>query len=331
VSDEGLANGAILMLSLGEEEASEVFRHLGPKEVQKLGEAMARMKGVSRERVSGVLSKFREEAEGQTSIGNNSDEYIRSVLNKALGADKATHILDRILQGADVSGIEGLKWMDAPAVAELIKNEHPQIIASILVHLERDHAAAILKHLPERTRNDAMLRVATLEGIQPTALKELNEAIARAISGTDKLKRAPMGGVRTAAEIMNFFGKSEEASTVESLKEHDEALAQSVMDEMFVFDNILELDDKSIQLVLREVQGDQLVLALKGAAEPLREKIFTNMSQRAAEMLRDDLDSRGPVRLSEVEGQQKEILKIVRRLAEEGAIAMGGGGDDQFV
>ncbi len=331
MSEAGLDDGAILLLTLGEEEASEVFKHLAPKEVQKLGEAMAKLKGVSRERVTGVLNKFHTEAADQTSLGNNSDEYIRSVLTRALGNEKANYILDRILQGGDVSGIEGLKWIDAPTVAELVKNEHPQIIASILVHLERDHAAAILALLPERLGKDVVLRVATLDGIQPAALAELNEALAKVLSGADKLKRTAMGGVRAAAEMLNFMGATHETVIIEGVREYDEELAQKIQDEMFVFENLLDLDDKAIQLVLREVQSESLVVALKGADEAMREKIFKNMSQRAGEMLKDDLESKGPVRVSEVESEQKEILKIVRRLAEEGQIALGGGGEDQFI
>jgi flagellar motor switch protein FliG len=292
---------------------------------------MAKLKGVSRDRVNGVLEKFHAEAVEQTSIGNNSDEYIRSVLTKALGGEKATYILDRILQGGDVSGIESLKWIEAPAVAELVKHEHPQIVASILVHLERDHAAAILALLPERMRKEVVLRVATLDGIQPAALAELNESLARVLTGSDKLKRSALGGVRAAAEMLNFMGAANETAIIEGVREFDEELAQSIQDEMFVFENILELDDKAIQLVLREVQSESLVVALKGANEAMREKVFKNMSQRAGEMLRDDLESKGPVRVSEVESEQKEILKIVRRLSEEGQIALGGGGDDQFV
>lgn len=328
---EGLDEGAILMLSLGEEEASEVFKHLSPKEVQKLGEAMSRQRGVSREKQDSVLQKFREAVDGQSSIGADSDAYLRSTLTKALGADKANFILDRILQGADTAGIEGLKWMEAGAVAELVKNEHPQIIAAVLVHLDRDHAAEILGYFPERLRGDTLLRIARLEGIQPNALKELNDSIAASLTGTDRMKRSALGGVRAAAEIMNFIPGTQETAIMEAVKAHDEALAQSIEDEMFVFDNVKDLDDKAIQLVLREIQGDALVTALKGCDEALREKIFSNMSQRAAEMLRDDLESKGPVRLSEVEAQQKEILKVVRRLAEEGQIALGAGGDDAFV
>lgn len=331
MSDEGLERGAILLMALGETHAAEVLKHLGPRDVQKLGSAMAQLKGISREKIEGVLDSFRTEAEQRTNIGLGADEYVRSVLTKALGDQKAGAIVDRILQGGDTSGIEGLKWMDSPSVAELVKNEHPQIIATILVHLDRDQAAEVLQNFPERLRNDVVLRIATLDGIQPNALRELNDVLTKLISGSDNIKKSPMGGVRAAAEILNFLGASIETSVVESVKQHDAELAQKILDQMFVFDNLLDLDDKAIQLVLREVQSEALIVALKGANESLREKVFKNMSQRAGEMLKEDLEAKGPVRVSEVEAQQKEILKIVRRLADEGQVALGGKGEEAYV
>ena len=322
---------AILLMSLGEEEASEVMKFLTPKEVQKLGQTMAKLKSVTREKIDSVLAVFETESLEQTSIGMDSDAYLRSVLNKALGPEKAGFILDRILQGGDTSGIEGLKWMDAASVAELIKNEHPQIIASVLVHLERDQASEILTCLPERTRNDALLRIATLDGIQPNALRELNEVLAKVLSGTDKLKKAALGGAGPAAEILNFMGTAQESSLIESVREYDPDLAQAILDKMFVFDNIIDIDDRGIQTVLREVQSESLIVAIKGASEELREKIFKNMSQRAAETLREELEAKGPVRLSEVENEQKEILKIVRRLTDEGQISIAGKGEEVYV
>jgi flagellar motor switch protein FliG len=330
MSDAGVDDGAILLLSLGEEDASEVFKHLAPKEVQKLGAAMAKLRGVSRERVNGVLEKFHAEAAEKTSLGLNSDDYIRNVLTRALGNDKANFVLDRILQRGDDSGIEALKWVDAPTAAELLRNEHPQIIASVLVHLERDQAASILGELAEHLRKDVILRVATIDGIHPAALVELNQALAEALNGADKLKRSTTGGVRAAAEMLNFMGASHETAILDGVREFDDELATKIQDEMFIFENLLDLDDKAIQLLLREVQSESLVLALKGANEAMRDKVFKNMSQRAAEMLRDDLESKGPVRVSEVEAEQKEIVKIMRRLAEEGQIALGGG-DGQFI
>lgn len=330
-ADEGVEKSAILLLSLGEECAAEVLKQLGPKEVQKLGHAMALLKTVPRTRVEEVLAEFQATAHEAGAVHVDTDAYLRSVLTKALGDDKASNLISRILQGGDTNGIEGLKWMDAPTVSDLIKNEHPQIIATILVHLERDHASEILSYFTERLRNDVVLRVATLEGIQPAALKELNEVMLRLLSGSANIKKAAMGGVRTVAEILNFMGTANESTVVDSIREYDPDLAQKILDEMFVFENLNDIDDRSIQLLLREIQSDSLILALKGASEPLREKIFKNMSQRAAEMLREDLESRGPVRLSEVEAEQKEILKIVRRLADEGQIVLGGAGGEEML
>ena len=330
MSEEGIMKSAILLMSLGEEEAVEVFKFLGPKEVQKLGAAMASLSNVKREKVDEVLREFRDKAGEKSSLGAASDEYIRSVLTKALGNDKAAHLIDRILHGGDTSGIEGLKWMDAASVAELIKNEHPQIIAAILVHLDRDQASEVLGHFVERLRNDVILRIVTLEGMQPAALRELNDVLTKLLTGGDKLtKKGAMGGVRAAAEILNFFGSAEESAVISGIRDYDPDLAQKVQDEMFVFENLMDLDDRSIQLLLREVQSESLILALKGTAAELREKIFKNMSQRAAEMLRDDLEAKGPVRLSEVEAEQKEILKIVRKLADEGQIVLGGKGGEE--
>ena len=331
MSEEGVLKSAILLMSIGEEEAAEVLKYLGPKEVQKIGMAMAKLDNVTREQIQVSLREFRADAEDHTTLGMGNDGYIRSVLTKALGNDKAAGLIDRILQGGDTSGIESLKWMDSASVAELIKNEHPQIIATILVHLDPDQSGDVLGNFTERLRNDVMLRIATLDGIQPNALRELNDVLTKLLSGTDHLKKATQGGVRTAAEILNFMGTAVENSIISSIKEFDEDLAQKIQDEMFVFEDIVDIDDRGIQLLLREIQSESLIIALKGTTPELREKIFKNMSQRAAEMLRDDLEAKGPVRLSEVENEQKEILKIARRLAEEGQIMLGGKGEESFV
>jgi flagellar motor switch protein FliG len=331
MSDGGIQKGAILLLALGEDEAAEVMKFLGPREVQKLGAAMSAMKAVQSEELEAVLEDFRTETEQNTSIGLDSDEYIRSVMTKALGDDKASSLLNRILGARDASGIESLKWMDAQSVADLIRNEHPQIIATILVHLERYHACEVIGHFTERLRNDVVLRIATLDGVQPAALRELNEVLTKLLTGNESLKKKPMGGVRAAAEILNFLSGENEASVMTNLKNYDGDMAQKIMDEMFVFDNIMDIDDRGIQVMLREVQSESLIVALKGASQDLREKIFKNMSQRAAEMMREDLESKGPVRLSEVEAQQKEILQVVRRLADEGQIMLGAKGDDAYV
>ena len=330
--DGGIMKSAVLMLARGEEEAAEVMKHLSPREVQKLGAAMSTLTSIPHEDVELVLSDFIEVAEQSSTYGLDSNEYIRSVLTKALGEDKANNLLSHILQERDSSGIESLKWMDAESVAEFIKNEHPQIIATILVHLEPDQSAEVVGFFTERLRNDVILRITTLDGIKPAALKELNDVLAKLLSGSESIQKTSLGGVSAAAEIMNYMSGDNESSVMEALKSYDEDTAQKVMDEMFVFDNIMDIDDRGIQTILRDVQGDMLVLALKGATPDLREKIFKNMSSRAAEMMREDLESRGPVKLSEVEAQQKQILQIVRRLADEGQIMIGGkGGDDAYV
>ncbi|GAB7129533.1 flagellar motor switch protein FliG [Silvimonas sp. JCM 19000] len=330
ISEEGVRRASILLMTLGEDAAVEVFKYLGPKEVQKLGFTMAGMENVKREEVDTVLGDFIASTQNRANLGA-ADEYIRSVLTKALGSDKAANLLDRILQGNDNNGIESLKWMDSAAVAELIRNEHPQIVATILVHLEPDQSAEIMSHFVERTRNDVLLRIATLEGVQPAALRELNDVLTQLLSGSDKIKKSAIGGVQMAADILNFMGGVVEASAVSSIREYDPELAQRIQDKMFTFDNVMEVDDRGIQLLLREVQSDSLVIALKGTSQALREKIFKNMSQRAAEMLRDDLEAKGPVKLSEVEAEQKEILKIVRRLADEGQIVLSGKGEEGLV
>jgi flagellar motor switch protein FliG len=332
LDEQGLENAAILLMSLGEEEAAQVFKHLEPKEVQRLGETIAKMKSIPREKVDNVLEKFSTMAAEQSILVPDTDEYVRAVLRKALGDDKADMLIDRILQGSDVSGIESLKWMDAGGVAELLRNEHPQIAAAILVHLDHDQAGQVLKQFTERMRNEVMIRIATLDGIQPAALKDLNEVLSRLLAGGGTpQRRSSRGGVKTAAEIMNMLGTSVETAVLDYIREADADLAQKVMDNMFTFDDLNQLDDKGFQALLKEVQSDSLVVALKGATPELREKVFKNMSSRAAETLREDLESRGPVRLSEVEAEQKELLKTVRRLADEGQLQLGGGGGDDYV
>jgi flagellar motor switch protein FliG len=332
MSDAGVMRSAILMLALGEDEAAEVMKFLGPKEVQKLGAAMATMKSVGNDQVDTVVTEFLTVAEQSSSFGLDSDEYIRSVLTKALGEDKASGLLNRILQTRDAGGIESLKWMDAHTVSEFIKNEHPQIIATILVHLEADQASAVIGHFTDRLRQDVMLRIATLDGVKPIALRELNDVMTKLLTGNENIKKQTMGGIKVAADIMNFMSGDNEAAVMEGLKSYDEEMAQKIMDQMFVFDNIMDLDDKGIQVMLKEVQSETLIVALKGTTEEMREKIFKNMSSRAAEMMREDLESKGPVKLSEVEAQQKVILQIVRRLADEGQIMLAGkGDDDQYV
>lgn len=331
MDDRGLNDAAILLVSLGEEEAAEVFKHLTPKEVQKLGETIARMRGVTREKVDFVIDRFTSDAASQSLLVDDASDYVRSVLKRALGDDKAALLIDRIMQGGDISGIESLKWMDPLSVAELLRGEHPQIVAAILVHLEYEQAAAVLMQLPERFRSEVMLRVATLEGIQPTALKDLNEVLFKVLAGGDKIRKTSLGGVKTAAEMLNQMAGNADVAVLDTIRNYDPELAQKIMDKMFVFDDLVKLDDRSVQLVLREVVSETLIVALKGGSMEVRDKILANMSMRAAESLREDLDGRGPMRLSEVEAQQKEILKVVRRLVEEGQVTIGSGPEDSYV
>jgi flagellar motor switch protein FliG len=328
MDDDGLVNSAILLMSIGEEQAAEVFRYLEPREAQRLGETMAKLRSVDRGRVEDVLSRFREAAGSQSSLVAEPGAFVKGVLERALGEDRAASVVGRIVQGPDPAGIEGLKWMEPAKTADLVREEHPQVIATILVHLDREQAAAILKALPDATRDDVVARIATLDEVQPAALRELDEVLARAQAGQERASAGAAGGPKAAAELLNFLGSGAEAAVVESIRARDPDLAQQIEDLLFVFDDLLALDDKGMQLVLREAQGDALVVALKGAGAELRDKVFRNMSSRAAETLRDDLESKGPVRLSEVEAQQKEILKIVRRLADDGQIVLGGGGGD---
>lgn len=328
MSEEGLRKSAALMLALGQDEAAEVMKYLGPKEVQRLGSAMAALGHLSREQMESVLNDFKQETQDRVSLGD-SDEYLRTVLRKALGDDKAAHIIERILHGQDNSGIESLKWLDASSIADMIRNEHPQIIATIMVHLDRDHASEVMQLFTEGLRNDVMMRIATLEGVQPMAMRELNDVLTRLLAGGDHSKKGALGGVKAAADILNYMGGALESSVLASIRAHDGELAQKIQDQMFTFDNILDLDDRSVQMLLREVQSESLIVALKGTSQEMREKIFKNMSSRAAEALKEDLEAKGPVRLSEVEAEQKEILKIVRRLADEGQIVIGGKGGEE--
>lgn len=321
---------AILLMSLGESSAAEVLKHMGPKEVQRLGSAMANLKNVQQYEVEVVLSSFLEEVRTQTGLGMGADAYIRNMLVSALGEDKANGLMDRILMGGNTTGLDTLKWMDARSVADIIRNEHPQIQAIVLAYLDSDQSAEVLSYFPEKVRLDVIMRVASLDTVQPSALQELNDILEKQFSGNAGSQTKQMGGFKTAAEIMNNLDSTAEGELMEAIKEIDEDMGVQISDLMFVFDNLKDVDDRGIQALLREVSSEVLILALKGAEDDLQEKIFANMSKRAAELLRDDLEAKGPVRVSEVEGAQKEILTIARRLADAGEIALGGGGEEML-
>lgn len=322
---------AVLLLSLGETDAAQVLRHMGPKEVQRVGVAMAQMRNVHREQVEQVMSEFVEIVGDQTSLGVGSDSYIRKMLTSALGEDKANGLIDRILLGGNTSGLDSLKWMEPRAVADVIRYEHPQIQAIVVAYLDPDQAGEVLGHFDHKVRLDIILRVSSLNTVQPAALKELNTILEKQFSGNSNASRTTLGGIKRAADIMNFLDSSVEGQLMDSIREIDDTLSGQIEDLKFVFNNLSDVDDRGIQALLREVSSDVLVLALKGSDDGVKEKIFKNMSKRASELLRDDLEAKGPVRVSDVETAQKEILTIARRMAEAGEIVLGGKGGEEMI
>jgi flagellar motor switch protein FliG len=320
-------SAAVLLLALGEAEAATVLKHLDAKVVQKLGVEMAQLKSASREEVVAVLQAFNTTMEQQADIRVGSDEYIRKVLVDALGDDKASGIIDRILLGRTSKGLDVLKWMEPRAIAETLRHEHPQVLAIIMAYLDNDHAARVLEFLPDWLQADVLMRIATLDGVQPAALGKLDEMIEKQFAGNAGGMAANLGGPKSAATILNFLDSTGEGKVINHIRKADENLCQKLQDLMFVFENLLDIDDRGMQEILREVDSAKLVLALKGADQTMMDKIFRNMSQRAAEMLKDDIESKGPVRLSDVESAQKEILAVARRLAESGRIMLGGAGE----
>ncbi len=324
----GVERAAILLLTLGEEEAANVMQLMEPKEVQRIGIAMASLSNVTKIQVAKVVKEFHNILQTATSLGLDTDEYIRNVLVKALGEDRASGLIDRILVGGHIRGLDAFKWMDPRSIADVIRNEHPQIIAIVLSFLENEQAADVLTQFSEAVRIDVVLRIATLEGIQPSALQELNDIMERQFAGNTNVKSSSVGGVKTAANILNVLDSTMESEIIEGVKDIDSDLAETIEELMFVFDNLIEVDDRGIQSLLKEVSSDDLVLALKGADEAIKEKIFKNMSKRAADILRDDLESKGPVRLADVEVAQKSIVAVARRMADAGEIMLASGGED---
>ncbi|USD38627.1 MULTISPECIES: flagellar motor switch protein FliG [Ferrimonas] len=327
----GIEKTAILLLSLSESDAAQVLKNLEPKQVQKVGMAMAGMSNFSQDKVTAVHRLFLEQIKKFSSIGLNSQEFVRKALTHALGEDKAGNLIDQIVMGHGATGLDSLKWMDARQVANIIQNEHPQIQTIVLSYLEPDQAAQIMGQFTERVRLDLMLRIANLEEVQPAALQELNDIMEKQFAGQAGAQAAKMGGLKAAANIMNYLDTGMEGQLMESIRDTDEELGQQIQDLMFVFENLSDMDDKAMQVLLREMQQEVLIRALKGADDQLKEKILGNMSKRQADLVRDDLEAMGPVRLSEVESAQKEVLSIARRLADSGEIVLGGAGGEEFL
>ena len=327
----GVNRAAMFLMNLSSEDAAEVMRHLGPKQVQKLGIAMASLEKVGKDQLGSVMQEFMEQVQLQTSIGIGNDDYIRDVLTNALGEEKAGNMLDRILKGGNTKGLDTLKWMEPRAVADIIRLEHTQIQSIVLSYLDSDQAAAVLAFFDERVRLDLMLRISTLETVHPMALQELNDIMEKQFSGKTTSTTKQVGGLQTAANIMNFVDSAIEAELMAEIKERNPDLGQNIQDLMFVFDNLVDMDDRDIQKLLREVTTDMLILALKGADISVKEKIFHNMSKRASELLQDDLDAKGPVRVSEVEAAQKDILSIARRMADAGEVTLGNRAGEEMI
>jgi len=322
---------ALLLFALGEDRAAAVLKHVEPKEVQVIGFAMARLTDISPVMVDEVLEEVIIAIKTLTSLGTDSDGYIRKMLVQALGEEKANGIIDRIFVSSGTKGIEQLKWMDALSVADLVRLEHPQIGAIILTLLGSDKAAEVLSRLPEKMRHDLLVRIATMQGVQPGALRELDEIMEKMLSGSVAVKATALGGVEAAANILNFMDGATSSSMLTQVSESNAELALKIQDKMYVFEDIAAMTTSAMQTVLREVPTGQLLLALRGASQGLKDKIYSNMSKRAADILRDDLESSPPAKLSEVEGAQKDILGIVRQLADAGTIQLGGDSNDEFI
>jgi len=328
----GTQRAAILLMSLGEQDAAALLKQLDARDVQKVGAAMAELKEISRDQMTSVLDSFIGTADSRAGVAAGSLEYVRRVLTQAVGKQKAEMLLDRLATGGGAGqGIEQLKWMDAKAVAQIIGTEHPQIIAIVLSHLPPDQAAAVLPLLAPEVRTEVLMRIATLNEVPQTALTELDLLVEKQASATTPASVRRVGGTRTVADIINAMEREQITEEMSRIQEVDDTLHQTIKDMLFVFDNLLNVEDRGIQTLLREVGSDQLALALRGAEPEVQDKILKNMSKRAAEILKDDMEARGPVKLVEVEAAQKEIITIAQRLAEEGTISLGGKGGDDYV
>lgn len=327
----GTQKSAILMMLIGEDEASEILRNLSPREVQHLGSAMYSVQGLDQETVNLVLDEFLAIIKAQTSLGMGAGNYIRNVMVKALGEDKSQSVLSRIAPTSSSRPIEILDWMDARSIAELVVDEHPQIIALVISYLDAGLGADVLGLLPEAMQSEVIRRIATLKTVGPDALRQLEDVMQRKFKANTSLRASQVGGVEAAARIMNFTQQAMEGRIMKEIAKGDKSLMLAIQESMFVFDNLIMSDDKSLQTLLRSVDTELLILALKGADEPLRDKLFSCMSKRAAANILDEMEALGPVRLTEVQAAQKEIINVARRLSDEGSIVLAGRGGDDFV
>lgn len=327
----GLDKAAILLLSLGENEAARVMSYLSARQVQAIGAAMMALTEVKRDDVLAVLDEFSALCDKSTSLGVGTSDYLRSVLTNALGADKANSVIDRILGGQVGNSLEAMKWLDARSIAEILRVEHPQIAAMVLSYLERSQAAEVLAAMPANVRSDLTIRIATLSDVQPAALEHLNAVIAEQFSTSLSTKASGLGGLKAAADILNLLEPSKSTEVLKEIASADSKLATNIEELMFVFEDLVGIDDRGFQELLRRLPAKSLALALKAASEELKSKIYRNMSQRAAEMLREDVANMGAVRLADVEAAQKEILMAARQAAEEGVLNLGTASGDEMI
>ena len=323
----GVQRAAVLMLLLGEQQAAEIIRFLNPKEVQALGGAMVSVADLSQEAVNAVLDEFVATIKKQTNLGLGTTDYVEKVFKRALGDDKAASVLGRIMPGQGSKGLEILSWMDARSIAEMIRGEHPQVTAIILSVLEHSVAADVLNVWPAVTRAEIIQRVANLETVQPSAMEELEAIMKKQFSNNSSAKSSSFGGLKAAAKIMNFTKTELEASVMGGLSELDPDLMQKIQDNMFTFENLTGVDNRGIQVLMRNVEPDLLMIGLKGASDVVKDKFFGNMSERARGMFRDDMEAKGPLRLADVEDAQKTIMRIARKLSDAGDLVLGGGDD----
>src|ERR1700728_1149797 len=332
-SDElaGTQRAAILLMSLGEQDAANLLKQLDARDVQRLGVAMAELKEVSREQMTSVLDNFIGVVDGKANLASGSQDYVRRVLTQAVGKQKTELLLDRVSTGQTGQGIEALKWMESKAVAQIISGEHPQIAAIVLSHLKPEQARAILPLLTEEVRTEVLMRIATLNEVPQSALTELDQLVEKQANATPPATLRRIGGARTVANILNAMERDKSGEELGKIEKADGEMHQQIKDLLFIFDNLLEVDDRGIQGLLREVGSDTLAVALRGAEPEVQEKILKNMSKRAAEILKDDMEARGPVKLADVEAAQKEIVTVAQRLADEGTISLGGKGAGEFV
>jgi len=328
---DGIERAAILLLSMGEKNASEVLKHLEPRQVQKVGMAMSSMDTVNRAKMQSVLIDFISAIEDQTSLTVDTEHYLRTVLIEALGEEKASPFIDRILVTDKESGLNKLKWLDGRLIADVIRNEHPQIIATILIHLDSEQSAEVVSYFSAEKRAEILLRMCNIDTVKPEAISELGQVIEKQLSGQKIGKSASIGGIKSVADVINFLDGSIEEEVLSKITDWDEELAEKIRDKMFVFENISEMDDRSLQTLLRDVSTEQLKVALKGVTETTKEKVFANMSKRAADLLREDIEMQGPVKVSDMEQAQKDILTIARNLAEDGKISLGTKGADEMI